>query len=283
WIDFDETFEENWISKLKAFLSTGNNQTHKPDSIQFYNTFTGTDYKWFQTRAHRAEKYRWKYCAHEVLLPLDKDRTDRIVQIDILITHPSKAQRNDYTAQLLKSHEKYADGRTAYYLGREYLYNKDFQNAAKYLNDCLFVHNGWVAERGEAANMLADIHQTLNPNLVERYLYFYLAFCNTQREPYIALARYFYKQNAWEQVVAYGTRALSIAKPTSGYLNLYESNYQEVPHDLLCIAYHHLGNTTAAAHHAKQCLHYKPHEKRFQDNVSYYVNTGVIPPENSAS
>src|SRR5690606_17325914 len=23
WIDFDETFEENWISKLKAFLSTG--------------------------------------------------------------------------------------------------------------------------------------------------------------------------------------------------------------------------------------------------------------------
>ncbi len=280
WVDFDETFPENWVESLRASLILcRDSQAGLPHSMQFTNRFDGHQSIWYQTRGHIPKLYQWKYGAHEVLMPLGELPNEVIGSCDIQIVHPDKEVRNDYTELLLKSHQIHCDGRSSYYLGREYYYNSDYDQASKYLRECLFVHNGWQAERGEAAKMLSIIHGDDKINAV-KYLHFYLAYCNLQREPYLELARYYYEHEEWESVKHYALQALEISEPPASYLTMVESNYTHVPHDLLMMSYDRLGDNEQAAYHAALCLQYNPTEPRFIENVQYFLRIGVLKLEN---
>lgn len=274
WVDFDETFPEGWFADLKNALIACEQQGTAPNSMQFNNRFEGSESSWYQSRVHRPRQYRWKYCAHEVLMPCVELEQEVIGSCDITISHPDKELRNDYTALLLESHEQNNDGRSAYYLGREYYYNLKLEQASKYLRECLFTHNGWQAERGEAAKMLSRIHDK-DDVFALKYLHFYLAYCNLQREPYIELVRYYYERENWDAVLMYANMALAIEKP-SNYLTLDDSCYTYAPHDFMSIAYDRLGDKQKAAYHAAICLQMKPTETRFQENVQYFIEAGVL-------
>ncbi|MCG9781541.1 glycosyltransferase [Vibrio brasiliensis] len=268
WVDFDETFSLDWIDKLKNFLNEYATDTQLPSSIRFNNNFEETGHYWYQTRVHRLTDYSWKYCAHEVLIYTNDKKAEKVDFLDILIQHPCKSSRNDYTELLELSHEKYNDGRTSYYLGREYYYNLNYERAAVLLDECLFVHNGWNAERGEAARMLSEIYQE-DKMVSLQYLHFYLAHCILQREPYLELAKYYYTQCEWASVIYYANQALEINQEPRAYLRIETSNYTHVPHDYLCIAYDRLGEHTKAAYHANKCLEFEPENQRFQYNLKY--------------
>lgn len=281
WVDFDETFPENWIDQLREAMELCKESGSVPNSVQFNNHFVGSDTSWYQSRAHKPKEYQWKYSAHEVLLPTDLLVGQEVIgSCDITIVHPNKESRNVYTDLLLKSHKLYADGRTSYYLGREYYYEQDWVNASKYLRECLFVHNGWQAERGESAKMLSRIHDDDHQYAV-KYLHFYLAYCNLQREPYVELARYYYEREDWASVIHYALKSLEITEKPSSYLVLDESCYTYAPHDYLMLAYDKLGDKHNGAFHAAMCLQFAPTNERFRENVQYFINEGVLRVENN--
>lgn len=280
WVDFDETFPDGWIDQLRKTLTACIEQgVPLPNSMQFTNRFEGSETSWYQTRGHIPRDYMWKYSAHEVLMPKDHVNDEAIGRCDVEITHPNKDIRNDYTDLLIRSHEKYADGRTSYYLGREFYYNRDWENASRYLRECLFVHNGWQAERGEAAKMLSRLHDD-DPVFAVKYLHFYLAYCNLQREPYLELARYYHDREEWSSVIHYVLKALEITERPDSYLVLDDSCYGAMPHDYAMIAYDRLGDRDNAAYHAALCLNYEPNNQRYRENVQYFINEGVLRVEN---
>lgn len=164
------------------------------------------------------------------------------------------------------------NSRTWYYLGREHIYARNWQEAIEALSHYLRLSQ-WTPERMAARIMIGDAHAALGH--VQEATAFYTASIMEEperREPYVALCKFFYGMQKWRQCVIWGEAALAIPDlPAKDSYQRPVATYTWYPHDLLSIAYYHLGEKAKGAQHLEIALSFRPQDERLLANRKWFA------------
>ncbi len=160
--DLDEVFEPGWRKRLEdawapgytraryMFQSSGN-EDDKP-SKQF-----------MMEKIHLRHGFRWVHPVHEVLRYKEPDK-EKYVWVNGLVLHhrpdPSKPRAQYLPLLELSAAENPEDDRTAFWLGREYLYQSRFEESIKALKRHLALKSAvWDEERCASMRLIARGYQ----------------------------------------------------------------------------------------------------------------------------
>lgn len=161
--DLDEVLESGWRNKIENCWDNANRLRYKynwsiDDSGKPIVTFL---YEKIHDRIH----YKWIYPVHEVLsCSLEDEKV--ITNEEIILNHyPDKTKsRSSYLPLLeLSVKENPTNDRNTHYLGREYMYYKEWEKAIDTLNKHLSLSTStWREERSASMRFISRCYINLN-------------------------------------------------------------------------------------------------------------------------
>jgi Flp pilus assembly protein TadD len=107
------------------------------------------------------------------------------------------------------------------------------------------------------------------PQATEYHLYRAIAESPLRRESWVDLALYYHNQHNWLACRNAASTALAITEKPLDYLCEADA-WGWLPHDLMAIACHHLGDSDEAFFHGSQALALNPTDERLKTNLSHY-------------
>jgi tetratricopeptide (TPR) repeat protein len=208
---------------------------------------------------------------HEVLHYSGED-PDRTVWVPGMVLHhyPDLSKpRAQYLPLLeLSAKENPNDDRTAFWLGREYMYKGMHDKCIAELTRHLKLPSAkWDEERCASMRYIAKSWQAKgDPKKARQWLYRAVAECPHVREPYLQLARLGYLEQNWPLVYLTTEKGLAIREKTGSYL-LETESWGPGLYDFCAIAAYRLGLYKKAYDRAKEALQIKPDDLRLQKNL----------------
>lgn len=269
--DLDELFEKGWRNCLE------NAWTQDANMAKYLYNWSlkedGTpDVQFNYFKAHSRHDYLWKYPIHECLKYIGDTPENVVFATGMVLNHyPDHTKsRNSYLSLLkMAANESPEDSRVTYYLGREYMYKRMWDECIEALKRHLSLKTSvWKEERCASMRWIAKSYFELL-KYTEAYSWYYkaIAECPTMREPYIECAKMAYHLKNWEMVFYMTEQALKINQKSSSYVNMgYCWDY--TPYDLASISCYWLGMYERSLSYAKKALSYNLHNKRLINNVS---------------
>ncbi len=268
--DLDEVFESGWRQKLEAAWLPCNTRARylftascKPD---------GSPEKQFaMEKIHRRHGFRWVHPVHEVLEYTGEDPDQTVWVSGVVLNHyPDLLKpRSQYLPLLeLSAQENPNDDRTAFWLGREYMYKGMHDKCINELNRHLKLPSAkWDEERCASMRFIAKSYQAEGDfKQARQWLYKAVAECPHVREPYLYLARLGHLQNDWPLVFLMTEKALGITEKTDSYLMEPES-WGYCLYDLQAISTYWLGLYEKSYNAAKMACDRKPEDNRLKNNL----------------
>jgi tetratricopeptide (TPR) repeat protein len=269
--DMDEVFEPGWRQKLEAVW--------QPQYTRARYLFTwsynrdGSPAKQFaMEKIHRRHGFRWVHPVHEVLAYNGQDPEQTVWVPGMVLNHyPDLSKpRAQYLPLLeLSAKENPDDDRTAFWLGREYLYKGQYAKCISELKRHLELPSArWDEERCASMRLISRSCQARGDNRGARqWLYRALAECPRVREPYLDLARLGYLEQNWPLVFLMSEKALVINEKSGSYLMEPES-WGYALYDYGAIAAYRLGLYHKAYALAEDALSLQPDDVRLQQNLA---------------
>lgn len=273
--DLDEVFEPGWRQKLES--------AWKPEHTRarYLFTFTsnpdGTPKKQYpMEKIHRRHGFRWVHPVHEVLEYSGSDPEKTIWINGMVLKHyPDITKpRSQYLPLLeLSVKENPLDDRAMFWLGREYVYNKDFDKGIETLKKHLSLPTAkWKEERSASMRFIARCYDEKgNKKEAKVWLFRALGECPDVREPYLALVRAGYMEKNWPLVFAMAEKGLAIRESTGSYLVDPES-WGSALYDFGAISAYYMGKYEKAADYARKALTMAPENSRMQNNLKLIEN-----------
>ena len=268
--DLDEIFDAGWREKLETYWEPKYTRARYLFTWSYHAD--GTAHKQFpMEKIHRRHGFRWVHPVHEVL-EYSGDEPDLTVWIPgmILNHYPDRSKpRSQYLPLLeLSAKENPSDDRTAFWLGREYMYygqhDKCINELMRHLNLPLAK---WDEERCASMRFIAKSYQLKgNYQQARIWLYKAIAECPHVREPYLYMARLGYLQNDWPLVFLMVEKGLAITQKTGSYLLELESWGHEF-YDLGAISCYRLELYDKSHQYALKALEMKPSDQRLKRNL----------------
>ena len=268
--DLDEVFEKGWRKKLE--------NAWRPEHTRARYLFTwsynadGTPNKQFtMEKVHRRHGFRWVHPVHEVLEYSGTDEDLTVwVQGMVLNHYPDTSKpRAQYLPLLeLSASENPADDRTAFWLGREYMYHGMYDKSIAELKRHLALPSAkWAEERSASMRFIAKNYQ-MKGDFRQARLWFYkaVAECPEAREPYLYLAQLGYLQNDWPLVFLMTEKALAITQKTGSYL-MEPDSWGYRLYDLAAICTYRLGLYEKSYNYARRALEMQPDNERLKKNL----------------
>ena len=213
--------------------------------------------------------HRWKHPIHEILTPTVPETI--AVCHNVLIEHHPDANksRGQYLNLLqLAVAEDPTDDRCAHYLGREYYFNHQYDQAiSEFARHLALPKAVWDAERAASMRYIAKCHEATG-SLHDARRWFGRAVLEADtRETLVDAARFELGQNRFHAAIDLCERALAVPTSVGSYLS---ERYAiaEGPYDLTAVAYFHLGQRSKAAELAKIALDLNPHDPRLMSNLT---------------
>ena len=263
--DLDEVFLPGWRARLeKAWRPE-----HTTARYEYVWSFRpdGTDgVKFFYEKIHRPGICRWVHPVHEVL------RYDRPqVYCDVpglrLEHHPDPAKSRAGYLPLLKLsvREEPEDDRNCHYLGREYMFRRQWRKAIGTLETHLRMPGAvWRPERAASMRYIARCQQALGEDAAaELWLLRAAQEAPEQREALVELAQLMAAQERWPLCERYCRMALAIQNREMSYITDAEA-WGARPWDLLGLACWYEGKRAEAALYARRALALEPGDARLR-------------------
>lgn len=266
--DLDEVLSAGWRDALEKAWQPGTtrakylyNWSHHADgspNLQLY-----------YTKVHARQGYLWGYPVHEYLIHTGSTPEQLVFVENMVLDHypdPTKS-RSSYLPLLETAvQETPTDSRMLYYLGREYLYSKDWQKCIDTLKRCLS-HSAWEEERGASMRWIAHSYRMLkNEEQAARWYFRAIAETPHIRDPYVEFAQMAYRQQEWALLYFLTCRALSIREKSKGFANMGYA-WDHTPEDLCALACWNLHLREEAEEHARRALTLSPDNERLQTNL----------------
>ena len=262
-LDMDEMLQPGWREKLEAIPAGTTRPRYKytwswnPDGTEGL-TYGGD-------KIHSRHDYKWKHPVHEVLKPLDTETQHWVDGLEIHHHPDSTKSRSQYLPLLkLAVEEDPRDDRNQFYLARELYFHGDYGLAQYHFSRHLDLST-WMPERAASHRYLAK----MVPNAADYHLYRAIAEDPTRRESWVDLALYYHNQHNWLGCRNAASMALAITEKPLDYLCEAEA-WGWLPHDLMAIACHHLGDSDEAFSHGSQAVSLNPSDERLQTNLTHY-------------
>lgn len=268
--DLDEVFEPGWRKKLEEAWTP--NTTRARYLFSFSLNPDGTPHKQYpMEKVHARHDYKWIHPVHEILeySGSSPEKTTWIPGM-VLNHYPDLSKpRSQYLPLLeLSVKENPLDDRAVFWLGREYVYNKKYEQAIKTLQKHLNLPTAvWAEERSASMRFIARAYEESgNKSEAKSWLFRALAECPTVREPYLALARKAYMEESWPLCFAMSEKGLIIDKNTGSYLVEPES-WGSALYDFGAISAYRLEMYEKSRELAIKALEMNPDNERLKNNL----------------
>ena len=261
-LDLDERLVGNWRPALELAWTPGTTRLRYP-YVWNWNPDGSPGRQWYGDRIHARSNYRWIGPTHEYLMCRGVEQLTWTDQVRIH-QYP-KAKAKDDLALLKEFVREYPhDSRARAYLGREYMYQHRYQEAAETYRHYLTMNSDSV-ERGQAMLYLA---QAEPDNKV-----YWLEQAHTtipdHREPLVALSEHFYYLNEWVSCLKYAVAALAITRHPMTYIST-DDAWGWKPWDLAAISSWNLHQYQDALRYGRIAASHSPNDARLQHNVKFY-------------
>lgn len=258
-LDMDERLQPGWREHLERVWSPQTTKLRYPYVWDWVSPgIPGR--KWYSDRIHARNGYQWRGYTHEGLcsrLPEVETYTD---DVQIWQFPDAKDKKNDLPLLIECCNEWPTDSRLKAYLGREYLYQGQFDMSIKTYKEFLAMSYDRI-ERGHA---MINLSKADNENKV-----FWLKMSAIEtphhREPLVELANHYYETKEWHHCYEYAKKALEITNHPMDY-TCEPSAWGYLPHDLLSIAAWNMGLYIESAEQSELALKCQPSDQRLKKN-----------------
>ena len=275
--DLDELLRPGWRALLEAAWKPGTGQATYRYVWNFNEDGSEGVVFWYE-KVHARGLYRWIHPVHEVLEYIGEGPRPETVRVEgMQLDHhadPAKS-RSQYLPLLeLSVRENPGDDRGLHYLGREYLFQRRWDDAIGALTRHLALPSAtWEDERCASMRFLAqacrgkgDLQQA------RRWLLRAAGEAPWLREPWVELAEFFWELQEYDATVWAARQALSISKRPESYICTAEA-WGALPWDLLSLGLWYTGRTAEAREACRRALAIAPGEDRLQKNLRLMEET----------
>lgn len=266
--DLDEVFESGWREKLEQIWTKDTTRLAYNYNWYIENNIPKVNY--YIEKIHTRDNYKWTHPVHEVLQPSVKE--NKIYTNDITLNHyPDKNKsRSNYLPLLeLSVKENPLDDRNMHYLGREYMYYKQYKKAISTLKKHLKLPSSiWKDERCASMRFIARSYKNLNNYKLSK-LWYKKAIKEAPylRDPYVELALLEYSNNNLSEVKKYCLDALKITTHQKTYINEVFS-WNSTIYDLLSICFYYDKEYEVSLGFANKALKLDKKNKRIKNNIN---------------
>lgn len=285
--DLDEKFLPGWRQALENAWEPG---THMGNYL--YNWSLSPEGKPYVQmiyfKVHSRFDYVWEYPVHECLRYTGTLPEKKCFIPGMVLNHypdPQKSRSSYLPLLLLGVREAPHDPRMSYYLGREYMYQEQWEDCIRELKRYLSLPAAiWKEERWAAMRWIAASYARLSR--VEEAFSWYLkaiAQAPNLRDAYVEAALLAYSLSDWETCFYMCHRTLQITEKSPVFVNAGYA-WDHTPWDLSAIACFHLNMYQRALDHARQALLLSPHDARLKKNleiIASYAETSPLSHTNS--
>ena len=274
-IDLDEIFVEGWCKTLKEHWQENTTQAKYRYTWNF-NQDGSEGIVFMGEKIHKYGLFKWTHPVHEVLTPI-KTFTNNIIEIpQIQLNHHADTtkSRSSYLPLLeLSVKENPLDDRNLHYLGREYMFAKEYDKAIETLTKHLELPTSlWALERCASLRYIANCYKHKNdiPNQ-EKYLLLSLLEDNTSREPFFELGVFYFENKDYLKSAIYFNEMLKITKRQLVYMSS-PLCWGNLPYDYLSLCYYYLGNKNKALKNIDIALQTNKDERLLKNREIFLKN-----------
>lgn len=264
-LDLDEVLEDGWRDEIEAVW--------KPETTRLRYKFDwGCGISFYYEKIHHRFGYHWHHPCHEYPVP-DKRTKEIWASTDkLLVSHhpdPNKSRGQYLDLLELAVKEDPHCPRNAFYYARELTFHNKWLEAVHALNKYLEMPEAtWQNERCYAMRLLGKTYDALKQDGRD----WYRKACNeapNTREPWVELAQSCYARHDWQGCYDAALRSLEVKDKHLVY-TMNPEVWGALPHDLLAIAAHHLGNKEMAVEHGSKAVELDPTNNRLVSNLEFY-------------
>lgn len=275
-LDLDEVLVSGWAEKLKANWKENTTQARYRYTWNF-NPDRSEGIVFMSEKIHKHNCFKWKYPVHEVLTPI-KNLNQNIVDIlEIQVNHlaDTTKSRSNYLPLLeLSVKENPYDDRNVHYLGREYMFYKEYDKAIETLKKHLALPTSkWDLERSASLRYIANCfkHKQDFSNQ-EKHLLLAILEANHTREAYFELGVFYFEQKDY---LKSAFTFLEMFKIKNRELNYMSSPFcwGSLPYDYLSLCYYNLGELKKAISTIQIAIKLNPLDKRLKNNLKIFINS----------
>ena len=277
--DLDEVLNVGWREKLENSWQADSNR-----GIYLFNWSIHADgtpaVQYMYERIHARHNYHWLYPVHEILEYTGPGAEKRTLIEGLVLNHYPDAtkSRSLYLPLLeLALKENPGSSRNLHYLGREYMYAKEWEKCIETLKTYLSPGvSSWDEERSASMRFIARAYGALG-NVYEQKKWLYQAMAETPflREPYMELAYIAYNEQNWPALYFYTTEALNIKNKTLCYVNE-DCAWNYTPYDFAALACHNLELSGKAIPYSLEAIKMDPDNERLKKNHHFYEEAAKI-------
>ena len=267
-LDLDEVLSPGWRDALES--AWGGDTTRGRYKYIWSHTDEGGDGVVFLAdKIHARIGYHWRYPVHEVL---EAERPEKAIVLDgVRVDHWPDAgkSRGSYLALLEAAvAENPENDRHMHYLGREYYFHRRWGAAIETLTRHIQLPTAsWDAERAQSMIYIGRCFEALGDDreAAQWYMRAHAEAAGRREAPY-ALARLYYRGQAWRSCLDWAQRTLEITERDLSYMTDPEAWGAE-PYDLAAIAAWHLGRLDEALDYAQKAAELAPGDGRLARNL----------------
>lgn len=259
-LDLDERLQPGWREALEAAWTAETTKLRYP-YVWNWNADGSPGRQWYCDRIHARAGYRWMGATHEGLscrLPEVQTFTD---DVKIYQYPDAKSKKGDLPLLIESCKEWPHDARLRAYLGREYMYQGQYEKSLETYKE--FLGMSWdKIERGQAMVNLSIVDRENK----EFWLKMACIEVPTHREPLVNLSQHYYELKDWPKCLKAAQDALKITKHPMDYTCTPEA-WGWQPYDLASIASWNLGLYKEALNYSKLALEKLPDDERLKNNL----------------
>ena len=263
-LDADEVLQPGWRQHLESLPENVTRPRYK--YVWSWNPDGTEGITFYRDHIHKRHGYRWKHAVHEIVIPTGEE-VQAYCGLEVHHHPDSTKSRGQYLPLLeLAVKENPQDDRNQFYLGREYIFYNQYENAIPHLLKHLELST-WAAERAASMRYLAKA-----TGKREHWLLRACAESPERREPWVDLAQLYYETQNWAGCFGAAKRALWITDKPLEYLCEPDA-WGQLPHDLAGIAAWNLGLKREALDHTVNALKIASWDGRIRKNAEMMYKT----------
>lgn len=271
--DCDEVYTKFDLDKVQELIDTGVEQLEY-NFVFSHDELGNPVIKFRHCKFYNRKKLSWKGIIHETLV--GEAKCMFVDEIVIKLEHYQNVETNrtGYLKGLAIDCFKNPDNdRNSHYFAREMMYNHRFKSAIKEFERHIAM-NKWQTEVSQSMLYMGDCYKYLG-NIDEMFKY-YIKSINVEarREPLMRLAEYYFSKGLYKQVILYCEAALTILQLP--FYSNHQPYYENLPHELLYIAYWWEGNKTKSEEHHKIALSYCPTNPKYIEDAKFYKELPIV-------
>jgi glycosyltransferase involved in cell wall biosynthesis len=266
-VDYNPTIIENIITKGSASAVS---------NLHYYSVTQDGKLSTPQqvTYIYNKKVHYFKNVVHEVLYPINKNEPYVIETANNIVSVHHKnmdTDRSHYLVGLIEGVYREPSPRNLFYLGRELMYNHDYENACIILNEAV-IGNQYTHEASQALIFKGNCMEKLGDTEGAVLSWVNAVAIDTQRrDPAMTLANFYYLLGDAPRSAFWASAALTIPNDGTKDVRLFPEYYSSYPHKILYWALYHMGDIQSARKHFEKAIELDPEDVQLQKEKEFFI------------